>query len=57
MSDHLKIALLNAHGIDRSPDVIINYCIENNIDLLFLNETLLLSGCLTTSWTQIHNYA
>ena len=56
MSDILKIAQLNANGIERSPDVLINYCTENNIDILLLTETFLLSGKLNTSWTQFHNY-
>ena len=57
MSDKIKIAHLNANGVERSLDVIINYCTEQNIDILLLTETFLLSGKLNTSWTQYHNYA
>lgn len=49
MSDHIKIAQLNACGIDKSPDVLINYCKEKNIDILLLTETRLLTGQLKTS--------
>ena len=42
MSDILKIAQLNANGIERSLDMLINYYTKNNIDILLLTETFLL---------------
>jgi hypothetical protein len=48
---------LNARGIDRLPDEIISFCVRQNIDIILLTETYLLTGNLHTTWTQHHNYA
>ena len=57
MIDHLKIGLLNATGVAKSPDEIIEFCNNNNIDLILITETFLVRGRLYTDWHQYHNYA
>ena len=56
MIDHLKIGLLNATGIEKSPVEIIEFCNSNNIDLILITETFLVRGRLYTDWFQYHNY-
>ena len=57
MIDQLKIGLLNATGVAKSPDEIIKFCNNNNIDLILITETFLIRGRLQTDWLQYHNYA
>ena len=57
MIDHIKIGLLNATSIEKSPDEIIEFCDNNNINLLLTTETFLIYGRLYTDWLQYHNYA
>ena len=57
MIDHLKIGLLNATGVAKSPDEIIEFCNNNNIDIILITETFLVRGRLYTDWHQYHNYA
>jgi hypothetical protein len=53
----LKIAQLNANGIDRFPDEVIAFCKKKKIDIILLTETFLLKDRLYTDWTQFHTYA
>lgn len=57
ITHRLHIAQFNAAGLLRSPDELINLCTNDNIDMIFLNETYLTHGRLNTTWTQYHNYA
>ena len=57
MIDHVKIGLLNATGIEKSPDEIIEICNNNNIDIILITETFLVRGRLYSDWHQYHNYA
>ncbi|KAG2223203.1 hypothetical protein INT45_011549 [Circinella minor] len=57
MVDHLQIGLLNATGVEKLPDDIIEFCNNNNIDLILITETFLVRGRLYTDWHQYHNYA
>jgi hypothetical protein len=52
----IKLAQLNAQGIDRLPDEVITFCTQKHIDILLLTETYLLTGNLHTTWTQYHTY-
>lgn len=55
MSSPIKIAQFNAAGIDKNPDELINYCIQQNIDIILLTETHLAAGRrLNTTWKQHH---
>ena len=38
MIDHIKVGLLNATGIEKSPEKIIEFC-NNNVDLIPIAET------------------
>jgi hypothetical protein len=53
----LKIAQLNANGIDRFPDEVTAFCNKKKTDIILLTETFLLKDNLYTEWTQYHNYA
>lgn len=57
MIDRLTIGLLNAAGINRSPDEVVRHCTNMNVDIIILNETYLTQGKLHTHWQQHHNYA
>lgn len=50
MIDYIKIGLLNATGIEKSPDEIIDFCNNNNIDIILITETFLARGQLYTDW-------
>ncbi|KAG2216593.1 hypothetical protein INT45_001981, partial [Circinella minor] len=55
--NRIKVGLLNATGIDKSPDEIIKFCNNNNIDIILITETFLVHRRLHTNWHQYHNYA
>ena len=57
MIDRVKIGLLNATGIEKSPDEIIEFGNNNNIDIILITETFLVRGRLYSDWHQYHNYA
>ena len=57
MIDHLEIGLFNATGVGKSPDEIIEFCNNNNIDLILITETFLVHRRFYTDWLQYHNYA
>lgn len=57
ITQRITIAQFNAAGLNRSLDELINLCNNDNIDMVFLNETYLTHGRLNTEWKQFHNYA
>ena len=57
MIGRIKLGLFNATGVHKSPEEIINFCQEHDIDIILITETFLTQGRLYTDWLQYHNYA
>ncbi|ORZ03104.1 Endonuclease/exonuclease/phosphatase, partial [Syncephalastrum racemosum] len=55
--NRFKIGLLNAAGLNRSPDEVVNECHRRHVDIILLTETYHTSGNLFTDWQQFHTYA